>query len=232
VTDICAQHRPYVAALADDETDLVPPASIEHILDCHACSAEALAHRLINRKLAAGVVGAEQVTRPSKRRGNRVVLARLAAAAVLVVSLGGAGLGWRATREPDAVAMAARVAGEGPTLHSTDMREIASWCAERSSRRAPVIQLPSVSPWGARMDARDGADIVTVFYSVGAGRHVMVGWLDDHYSGPAGTRAEARVVEGQTVVVAQAPTGMAVISGDAPLTVLWSVAGALEGSNG
>lgn len=233
MTDGCEPHRSFTSAVADRETGLVPAASLQHILGCAECSDEVLAHQIINRRLAAGVLTAE---RPVRGRAGRSAFAvvRLAAVAALVAGLiGGAGLAWwRSAHGVDRVAEAASVARAGPAMRSADAAEIATWCASESSRRSPVVALSGFTPTGARMDTAGGVTVVTIFYSAAPQGQLAVGWLDDRRSEPEGERAETRTLDGRTVMVVHSPSGTAVVGGDAPPSVMWRAVGALEGADG
>ncbi len=86
----CEQHRPYLAALADGETELVPAATSTHVAHCRDCSEEVQTHRLLGAHMRASVNEDQLRVRPRTRRGG---LAGLGGAAVVVIAVAGAAAG-------------------------------------------------------------------------------------------------------------------------------------------
>lgn len=228
--DPCREHRPFVSAFADGEIDLVPERSRAHLAECPDCAEEMAAHGLLGEKLRSALGGMQQPAAHRNRRRLHARWARLAAGlAAAAAVVGGSVTGWLMTHSTaDALTAAVAVSRQSPTLHSSDAQAIARWCAQRSERPQPIVQLPALVPLGARMDRESGTNIVTVFYSAESGQHLAVAWLDADVAAPTDLHVQSRSVDGQNVLVLRTHDGTAVVSGDAPSTVLWSTAGALE----
>lgn len=225
----CKEHRPYLAALADGETELVPAATLTHVADCPGCAEEADTHRLLGARLSASV-NADKLPKPRQRgRSWRV---RLGAAAAAVIALAGAAAGWHAYTGEDRVAAAVAVASDQPQYSSSDASTITSWCERVSGRPMREVALPGLSPVGARMDHRAGADIVTVTYATPQGERINVSWLDASQAPPGRSDVQTRMIEGRTVLLVASPGGRAVISGSAPLSSLWATAATLAAGAG
>jgi hypothetical protein len=136
--------------------------------------------------------------------------------------------GWLLThRAVDSVRLAVEASRQAPALQ-TDAAAIARWCAQQSDRPQPIVQLPSLTPVGARMDREDGASVVTIFSTAGGGQHLAVAWIDAAVAGPDDLHVQSRSVDGSTVLVTRTHGGSAVITGDATTTLLWRTAGAVE----
>jgi hypothetical protein len=108
------------------------------------------------------------------------------------------------------------------------VKVIGAWCSRESDRREPPVDLPLLTPQGARTDAGSGATVVTIFYTGATGGTVTLGWVDADAAPPTATRAETRTVSGRTVIVLETAAGTAVVAGSVPLDVLWRTAGAVE----
>lgn len=225
----CKEHRPYLAALADGETELVPAATLAHVADCPGCAEEADTHRLLAARLRAGV-NADKL--PMPRRRGRSWAVRLGAAAAVVVPLAAAAAGWHAYTGEDRVAAAVAVASDQPQYSSSDASTITSWCERASGRPTREVALPGLSPLGARMDHRAGADIVTVSYVTPQGERINVSWLDASQAPIGRSDVQSRMIEGRTVLLLASPGGRAVISGGASLSSLWATAAALAAGSG
>jgi hypothetical protein len=231
VHDPCREHRPYVSAFADGEIDLVPEGSRAHLEDCPDCAEEMAAHGLLGEKLRVAFDGEppriehkRRKLRPPRRWSQMAAL--LAAAAAIA---GAATTGWLLThRAADPVRLAVAASRQAPALQTSDAAAIARWCAQKSERPQPIVQLPLLTPVGARMDREDGANVVTIFYTVAGGQHVAVAWIDAAVAGPDDLHVQSRSIDGATVLVMRTHDGSAVISGDAPTTTLWRTAGAVE----
>lgn len=207
----CAGHRQYLGAIADGETHLVPPETLAHVATCPDCGPEVEAHRLTGRRLRAAVA---QLSDPPAGRVRGRLLSAAAAAAVLVLMFAGTAV-WRYTAGEDRVAAAAAVAGQSPQYWSGDSQEIASWCVRASRRPMPEVALDSLRPVGARMDRRDGLDIVSVSYEAPAGGAVIVAWLDANRVPAERASVSARQVGGRTALLVASPAGTAVVLGSA-----------------
>ena len=230
MSDPCAAHRPYLAAFADGELDLIPDATREHVTACPDCSAEIADHGLVGEKLRRGFEMA--VDRDAGRQGwvaglqKRVAM--LGVAAVVLVAGLGATVSWRATHGSlDPVVAAVAAADEQPTVRSTNPATIGAWCARASERAHPPVVLSSLQPVGVRMDTAAGTNIVTIFYTSSDGDRVTVGWLDGSSAPQTGSSVEARDVSGRLVLVLRTPIGTAVLSGGSP-TELWKNAATIE----
>jgi hypothetical protein len=222
----------YLAALADGELDLVPVAVLRHVRSCPHCERGVETHRALARRLRTAVrpEPARPVSRsPFPSRWLPRGWAAAAAALVAVAMLGGLAA-WRLTAGPDQVALAAALARQGPQYHSRDDAAIGAWCERASARPMPLVSLPSLAPVGARVDRPDGDRVVTISYRTEAGARVTVSWLDAGSVPASGARIEGRSVGGRTVLAVRSPTGVAVVTGDAPQRTLWATAAALESS--
>lgn len=221
----CAEHRAFLAAIADGEVSAVPAATLEHLRDCPGCAHELELQRVLGSKLQEALAepAAESVRGITRRR---IGAAAAALAAALVLAVAGA-LAFNLTR-PDPVLAAATVSQQPAQLTSGDGSQIGAWCMRESGRPMPEMDLPPLEPVGARMDHQAGAGIVTVYYVSPEGQPVTVSWLDAT-TAPATSRAvSSRVVAGRLVLVAHSPHGTAVISGQAPASLLWSTAAEVE----
>jgi len=225
----CREHRPYLAAIADGELELVPAATLTHVADCPDCAEEADTHRLLGARLRASV-NADRL--PTQRRGRRSWPVRLGAAAAVVMALAGAAAGWHAYTGEDRVAAAVAVASGQAQYSSSDASTITSWCERASGRPMREVALPGLSPLGARMDHRAGADIVTVTYATPQGERINVSWLDASQAPTGRSDVQTRMIEGRTVLLVASPWGTAVICGSAPLSSLSATAARLAGGAG
>jgi hypothetical protein len=225
----CEQHRSYLAALADGEAELVPAATLTHVADCAGCAAEVETHRLLGARLKASV-NADRLAAP--RGTARRWQLRLGAAATVVVAMAAAAAGWHAYTGEDKVAAAVAVAADQPQYMSADASSIMSWCERASGRPMREVALPDLSPVGARMDHRAGTDIVTVTYATAQGERISVSWLDASQAPTGKTEVQTRTIDGRTALVVTSPSGIAVITGRAPLSSLWATAAGLEAGAG
>ena len=227
----CAEHRPYIGAIADGELELVSASTQRHVTECPDCAAELEAHRLLTRRLHEGLAGSSAVPHPRRPRTRVRLIAAAAGVAATAAGLGVAG--WSAThRAADTVGVALAASGRAPEVRSADPTTIALWCSRSSDRRPPPINIASLQLEGARMDPEDAAAVVTVFYRTPDGGRISIGWTDSDLLPPARGAVEARQASGRTVLVVHAPGGNAVVSGDVPLPQLWRIAGALEAASG
>jgi hypothetical protein len=92
----------------------------------------------------------------------------------------------------------------------------------------PEVDLEPLSPVGARMDRAAGTGVVTVFYLTPEGRTVDVSWLDSSPVPPPNRSVTPRQVNGHLVLITLSPHGTVVISGGAPVSVLWQTAARIE----
>jgi hypothetical protein len=217
----CAQHRPYVSAIADGELELVPPSTLAHARACRACECEVETHSLLTARLR------EAVARAPSRSGAGLRRPWAAAAvATLLVAAMVAGLAvWRGLGGQDDVLAAASAAQRPPQFHSMDEAAIGAWCERESGRPMPVVALPSLIPMGARADQIAGVRVVTVAYRTGAGSPVTVSWLD---ATPGRSSVVDRSAAGRMVLLVRSPSGTAVVTGDAPASTLRSIAAQLQ----
>ena len=229
--DPCREHRPYISAFADGEIDLVPERSRAHLEECPDCAEEMAAHGLLGEKLRLALGGeparAERTRRPLRppARWSRVAAALAAAAAIAGTSTAG----WLLTHQAaDPVRLAVDASRRAPALLTSDAAAIARWCARQSERPQPIVQLPSLTPVGARMDRENGANVVTILYTVSSGQHLAVAWIDAAVAGPDDLHVQSRSIDGSTVLVMRTHDGSAVITGDVTTTLLWRTAGAVE----
>lgn len=229
MTGTCREPREYLSAIADDELDVVPPGTLEHVVRCPDCLGELTMLRLADARLRAALGASDP--RPRRLRGLPTRLASLVAAAVVLVAVGG-GLGaWQATRGGggDEVTVAIAASRAQPVLRSADPSTISAWCSQMSSRPGPAVALSALAPTGARSDTSGSTTVVTVFYVDRADdARVTVGWITSGPAAVGASRVEARDAGGATVLVVQSPAGRAVVAGDAAPGVLWRIAGQIE----
>ena len=227
----CREHRPYLAAVADGETELVPPSTLAHIRTCRRCQGELETHQLLTIRLReAAATGSARLGRTpmASARPSRRLWAAGAAAALIVVAAVAGFLAVQGLTGQDQVLATASVAQRPPQFQSDDEQAICTWCVRQSGRPMTVVALPQLAPLGARFDRLDGTEIVTVDYVTDAGAHVTVSWLDTNAVGPTARRVEVRSAGGHTVLLVRSRSGSAVIAGDAPVAILWSTADRLQ----
>jgi len=225
----CEQHRPYLAALADGETELVPPGTLTHVSGCNDCAQEVDTHRLLGARLRE-TMNVDQS--PLRRRAGRRWLLRLGAVAAAVVVVAGAAAGWHSYTGEDRVTAAVAVASGQTQYRSSDPTAITSWCERTSGRPMREVTLSDLSAEGARTDHRAGIDIVTVTYTTAQGARINISWLDASQAPLSQAGVQTRTIDGRTVLVVTSPSGTAVISGSAPLASLWATAAAVEAGAG
>jgi hypothetical protein len=219
----CAEHRRYLAAMADGELDLVPASTVAHVRACGSCQRELRTQSLLTARLREAVAPLPARPAPPPRRR----WAAAAAAAVLVAVMAAGLATWRGLGGQDRALAAASAAQAPPQFRSANRMAIANWCERRSDRPIPLVADPGLTPLGARTDQVAGSRVVTVAYRTGTGSRVTVSWLD---ASPRQPSVEARSDAGRTVLLVRSPAGTAVVAGDAPESTLWSVAARLQGS--
>jgi len=214
--DLHADHRPYLAALADGELELVPAATRQHVADCDQCRTELEAHQLLGQRLRAASRAAEPAT--LKQPSRRFVLPLAAAVAVAIV-VGGAVLATRPAT-PDPLAAAVLVANQSPEYTSSNPVEFAHWCTVKYGNRVPVVALPGLTPQGARMDWPHDQGVATVTYALDS-ETVHVSWLSVAEGG-----SDPQVVNagGKPAVLVRRHCITALVSGDATQAELLHVA--------
>lgn len=222
----CGPHREFLAALADGETELVPPATIDHVEQCADCSREIRVHRLLSSKLREAseqLNGAAPKRRPTTiRRGRFGVIGAAAAVVLAVVS---AAVGWSLLSRPDPVQAAVTASSQPLQIQSTDPSKVGAWCFNESGRGLPAIQLDGMQVIGARMDRVPSMDIVTVVYSAPTGARVSVSWLEGQ--APRGSGIEEINKSGHEVLIVHSAVGTAVITGSSS-AAMWETAAAIE----
>lgn len=227
--DPCESHRPYLAALADGEAELVPAATRAHVGGCAECGRELAAHGQLGEMLRASLRDTHDRPVAAVVRRRHRLIGFIAVAAAAVLALVATIVTVRTLRgSADPVAAAVTAEHRSPILQTSDPNAIATWCATNSDRRPPVVTLHSLVPSGARMDTAAGRSIVTIFYRATSGETITISWLDADSSPLTETQATAQSVDGQIVLVLHGAAGTAVIGGDAPVALLWSTAGDLE----
>lgn len=221
----CGEHRPYLGAIADGETAAVPTATLDHVRACADCTHEVDLQQAVAGRLrqAAEVPTGEFQPRIARRRVG-VAAAALAMAVVLAAA---AAFAFDVTR-PDPVLAAAQVSQRSAQFTSGDGTQIGAWCVRESGRPMPEMELPPLEPVGARMDREAGAGIVTVYYVSPVGEALTVSWLDASAAPTASRAVSSRMIGGRLVLVARSPHGTAVISGQAPSSLLWATAAKVE----
>lgn len=217
MTDVHAEHRPYLAALADGEVELVPPGTRSHVEQCAECRTELEAHRLLGSRLraAARAVGP---ARPAGAARVRLLLPLAAAAAVAIV-LGGIFLASRSAA-PDPLASAVLVADQRPEYASNNPVEIARWCTAKYGNRVPVVALPGLVPEGARMDWPHEQGVATVTYALDR-ETVRVSWLS---VAEGAAQPQLVTVSGKPAVLVRKNGLTALVSGTATPAELLHVA--------
>ena len=222
----CAPHREFLAALADGETELVPPATLAHVQDCADCASEIRAHQLLSARLSEA--GDELVVpRPVRRRVSPVSprLRTVAAAVAAALLVGTAGAAWFVLSRPDPVQAAVTASTQPMQVESSDPSQVGQWCFQASGRTLPEIQLDGMQVAGARMDRLGSTDIVTVSYATPSGARVTVSWLEGQV--PSGSGVEDRTLSGQELLIVHASNGTAVVMGSST-EAMWQTAAAIE----
>jgi len=214
--DLHAEHRPYLAALADGELELVPAPTRDHVSDCDQCRSELEAHQLLGQRLRAASRAAEPVALASR---SRRFLLPLAAAAALAIVVGGAVLATRPAT-PDPLASAVLVANQSPEYTSTNAVDIAHWCTVKYGNRVPVVALPGLTPKGARMDWPHAQGVATVTYALDT-ETVHVSWLS---VAEGGSQPQVVNAGGKPAVLVRRHGITALVSGDATQAELLHVA--------
>ena len=222
----CSTHREFLAAIADGETALVPPGTLDHVNHCVDCAREVRAHQLLASRLRqAGehLAEAEPKRRSISLAGGRLpVIAAGVAGAIL---LGAAGIGWFALWRPDPVLAAVTASSQPLQIESSDPSQVGQWCLQASGRTLPAIQLDGMQVMGARMDRAASTDIVTVVYVAPSGARVTVSWLEG--GAPAGSGVEDRNISGRELLIVHSAVGTAVVTGSSP-DAMWQTAAAIE----
>lgn len=221
----CAEHRPFLGAIADGETAAVSAATLDHVRSCPDCGHEVDLQRAVASRLRQAAE-TPAVEREPKIRRRRVGVAVAGALVAAILAAGGA-FALNLSR-PDPVLAAAQVSQQPAQFTSSDGTEIGAWCVRESGRPMPEMELPPLQPVGARMDRQAGAGIVTVYYLSQGGEALTVSWLDDTAAPTAGRTVSSRMIGGRLVLVAHSPHGTAVIRGQAPPSLLWSTAAKVE----
>jgi len=224
----CANHREFLAAIADGETALVPAATLDHIKNCADCTREIRAHRQLTSKLRQAGDQLDVAT-PRQRLVSQIsgrvrVIGAGVAAAILVAAAGG---GWFVLSRPDPVQAAVNASSLPLQIESSDPSQVGQWCLGASGRTLPAIQLDGMQVVGARMDRTASTDIVTVVYAAPTGARVTVSWLEGQ--APAGSGVEDKYVSGHELLIVHSAVGTAVITGSSA-DAMWQTAAAIESS--
>lgn len=228
MTDRCASHRAYLAAIADRETELVPAESLEHVQECPDCRRELSTHRLLGERLhrARQEEAGEQPANARPRRWREARLRRFAAVVVFLLAVAGGGVGAAhvVQQANDPTAASVGWANAGPQLRSTDYALIRLWCERSSGHALPYTTPASLQPVGARMDRWSGQDLPTVFFETAGGEDVTVTWIGTSGTSPQQGSIETRQDGGQSLLLVRGPTGTMVVRGNASGATLWSAA--------
>ncbi|GAC1583334.1 MAG: hypothetical protein NVS3B24_21970 [Candidatus Dormibacteria bacterium] len=236
MSENCAVHGLYLSVLADGELELVPATTRQHVLQCADCARELSAYRVLNLKLRDALPMATPATGTRRlRRGPHRLWTRLTIGGMAAALLVGGGVGfsaWRSSQEPPGLSAAMAAATAPAQFSSSSTSAIHAWCVQSSGRPMPTLDLPGLTPVGARMDRADGVEVITLSYVTPIGERVGVSWLDSLGSAPRSTSVESRVVSGRMVLMLHSTAGAAVVSGDASASVLWAAAGAIEARGG
>jgi hypothetical protein len=224
--DTCAPHREYLGAVADGETALVPPVTLEHVSTCDVCRREIRTHRLLSSKLREA---GDQLQAATPARGltarEPARLRAIGAAFAALVLLGAGGAAWFALSRPDPVEAAMNAASRPLQVESNDPGQVAQWCKQASGRNLPAVQIDGMQVTGARMDRVASTDIVTVGYTAPSGERVTVAWLEGQV--PSGTGVEDRRLSGHELLIVHSRVGTAVITGSSA-EAMWQTAAAIE----
>lgn len=224
----CANHREYLAAVADGETALVPALTLDHVKNCPDCAREIRAHQLLAARLRqAGELLDESTI---ERRPRLLVSGRLrliAAGVATAILVAVAGVGWSVISRPDPVLAAVNASSQPLQIESNSPSQVGQWCLTASGRALPAIQLDGMQVVGARMDRAASTDIVTVVYDSPSGARVTVSWLEGQV--PPGSGVEDRDVSGHRLLIVHATVGTAVIMGSSA-DAMWETAAAIESS--
>jgi hypothetical protein len=225
----CAEHQPYLAAVADGELELVPRPSLEHLAGCPDCREEVDAHRMLSgRLLEALAAEAPHRSSPGRRIGNR--WRRLAAAGAALAAFGAVAVGGEALAGQQAVATGAAAGKAGAQFRSHDAHDIRSWCIHTSGQSIPEVAADGLEPEGARMDSAAGTEVITLLYRNHEGERVSVSWLSGIGGLGWGKSVSRRVVNGHTVLVVTLGGRSAVVTG--PDSDAWHLAASMEDKAG
>lgn len=220
----CAPHRAYLAALADGETELVPPVTLDHVRSCPECGHVLESHRALTSRLKeVPPVPGTPLPEPRRTRAGRSML--LAGVAVALAASGLAGWLALGNRPDTPVATAVAAASEPLQIRSSDPGTVGSWCRRASGRQVPMIELDSMTVLGARMDTSGSIDIVTVEYATASGDSFAIGWIEGQ--APSGQGVSQSSVSGHEALIVHSPRGVAVVTGSST-SVMWEAAAALE----
>jgi hypothetical protein len=227
----CDRHRPHLAAIADGKASLVPVATFEHVAGCSRCTAQLELHWLLTdrRREEAGTPARAPSYRQVKLR-RPLPVGALAMAGTAVLLVGGLIAGtvtWQTFNREDPVATAVSVAAQPPQFRSGDSAQIEAWCVRETGHTMQDVPLPTLHPVGARVDRRRGQAVVTLSYHTDVGQPVQVSWLDGQPA-PHGANTESRSIQGKSALVVPGSMGSVVVTGVAPASVLWSVAGTIK----
>ncbi len=222
----CAPHREFLAAVADGETELVPPPTLDHVKHCADCTREVRAHQLLTSRLRKASEHLEEAA-PRQRNipaipGRLRVIAAGVVAAILVAA---AGAGWLVLSRPDPVQAAVNASSQPLQIESSNPFQVGQWCLQASGRTLPAIKLDGMQVVGARMDRAASTDIVTVIYTAPSGARVTVSWLEGE--APAGSGVEDRNLSGHELLIVHSAVGTAVIMGSSA-DAMWQTAAAIE----
>ena len=228
MSDRCATHRAYLAAIADREIELVPAESLEHVQECPGCRRELSTHQLLGERLHQ-VRQEEARGQPVnvRRRGRLDArLRRFVAVVVLLLAVAGGGVGAAhlVQQANDPTAPSVSWANAGPELRSTDYGQIRLWCERSSGHALPYTTPANLQPVGARMDRWSGQDLATVFFETAGGGDVTVTWIGTSGTSPQQGSIETRQDGGQSLLLVRGPTGTMVVRGNASGATLWGVA--------
>ena len=222
----CIDHREFLAAIADGETELVPATTLEHVESCSECAREIRVHRLLSSRLRQTTDSQREDT-PGRHRLPSVstrlrLIAGGVAVAIVVVA---AGAGWFVLSRPDPVQAAVNASSEPMQIQSNDPEQVGRWCLQASGRNLPVVELDGLLIEGARMDRVASTDIVTIVYIAPSGARVVVSWLEGQAPGGAGVEESSK--SGHPMLIVHSSLGTAVILGSSS-DAMWQAAVAIE----
>jgi hypothetical protein len=224
----CASHRDYLAAIADGETTLVPPATLDHVQSCPDCMREIRAHQVLGSRLRQA---GEQLLQAAPTHPHIPVVSRrlgvIAACAAAAMLVAGAGAAWSVLSRPDPVLAAVNASSQPLEMQSSDPSQVGQWCMEASGKPVPALQLDEMRVVGARMDRIASTEIVSVAYVRPSGERITVSWFEGE--APPGSGVEQRDVSGHRLLIVHSAVGTAVVTGSST-NALWEAAAAIESS--
>ena len=221
---------PYAGAVADGELNLVPAEVLAHIRSCPLCAREIEWHQEVNASLA-GAFAAEAtedprpaqvlpLRRPWQRSRLAALVAGIAAAALLVATVGVVSRGGRGGGGSEALLGAESVMtaaehgyGTAPAMASSDANAVGKWAAAHGMGDMRPPGVTGATLMGARTWSVEGREAVTFTYVDPAGQTevtALAGPLP-----PGWPMSETRMMGGHAVgVLGHGSIGMVIVAPD------------------